>query len=193
MKIFSYILVLIVSLVFSSQSLAGNDDFQNTINQLTTKKLRTKLQVVERIIQNDSPKVEFVLESLLEGKVFYIKSNKKVVYAIKENKEYLAKDLLNGNSFGKFSKRQLKKVGINNRIRQKIKFGLSMLSLTHLDESVRLKAVKNTYKDININVFKRMKVLIKDEKSEKVRDSMLVLMNIYQLNDKDPSIRIKCH
>jgi urea transport system permease protein len=191
MKIFSYILVLIVSLVFSSQSLAGNDDFQNTINQLTTKKLRTKLLVVERIIQNDSPKVEFVLESLLEGKVFYIKSNKKVVYAIKENKEYLAKDLLNGNSFGKFSKRQLKKVGINNRIRQKIKFGLSMLSLTHLDESVRLKAVKNTYKDININVFKRIKVLIKDEKSEKVRDSMLVLMNIYQLNDKDPSIRIK--
>ena len=70
MKIFSYILVLIVSLVFSSQSLAGNDDFQDTINQLTTKKLRTKLQVVERIIQNDSPKVEFVLESLLEGKVF---------------------------------------------------------------------------------------------------------------------------
>lgn len=191
MKIFSYILVLIISLVFSSQSIASNDDFQNTINQLTSKKLKVKLQVVDKIIQNDSPKVEFVLQSLLEGKIFYIKSTKKVVYAIKENKEYLAKDLLIGNSFGKFSKRQLKKVGINNKIRQKIKVGLSILSLTHVDESVRLKAVKNTYKDINIDVFKRIKVLIKNEKSEKVRDSMLTLMNIYQLNDKDPFIRIK--
>lgn len=191
MKFFSYVLVLIVSLVFSSQSMASNNDFQNTINQLTAKKLRTKLQVVDQIIQNDSPKVEFVLQSLLEGKVFYIKSSKKVVYAIKENREYLAKDLLNGNSFGKFSKRQLEKVGINNKIRQKIKIGLSMISLTHPDESVRLKAVKSTYKDINIDVFKRIKVLVDDEKSEKVRDSMVVIINIYQLSDKDPLNRIK--
>ena len=54
-----------------------------------------------------------------------------------------------------------------------------------------MKAVKSTYKDIDINVFNRIKVLIKSEKSEKVRDSMLVLMNIYLLNDKDPFIRIK--
>ncbi|HIC39847.1 MAG TPA: urea ABC transporter permease subunit UrtB [Piscirickettsiaceae bacterium] len=191
MKIFSYILVLIVSLVFSPQSFASNDDLQNTISQLTAKKLRTKLQVVENIIHNKSPKVEFVLESLLEGKVYYIKSNKKVVYVVKENREYLAKDLLNGNSLGKFSKRQLKKVGINNKIRQKIKIGLSMLSLTHSDESVRLKAVKSTYKDINTEVFNRIKVLIQDEKSEKVRDSMLVLMNVYHLDDKDPLNRIR--
>ena len=126
MKIFSHILVMIFSLVFSSQSMASSNDFQNTIDQLTSKKLRIKAQVIDQIIQNDSPKVEFVLQSLLEGKIFYIKSNKKVVYAIKENREYLAKDLLSNNSFGKFSKRQLKKVGINNKIRQKIKVGLSM-------------------------------------------------------------------
>jgi len=91
-KLFSYVLLLTVGFVFSSQSLATNGDFQNTINQLTTKNLKTKLQVVEAIIDSANSKVEFVLQSLLEGKVYYIKNNKKVVLATKEKKEYLVKE-----------------------------------------------------------------------------------------------------
>ena len=190
-KRLSYVLLLIVGFVFSSQSFATNGDFQNTINQLTSKKLKIKLQVVEAIIDSANPKVEFVLQSLLEGKVYYIKNNKKVVLAIKEKKEYLVKELLSGNSLGKFSKQQIKKVGINNRIRQKIKAGLSMLNLKHEDEMVRLQAVKNTYKDINAAIFKKIETLIQVEDNDKVRDAMLVLMNIYRLNDTDSSVRIK--
>ncbi len=191
MNFLKYILIFFASLMFSTQGYAENGSFQDTVNQLSTKKLSNKLKVIESIIESNNPKVNFILQSLLNSEVYYIKSNKQIIFVQKNNNEYLAKDLLSGNALGKYSKRQIKKVGINNKIRQKINVGLSILNLQHKNASIRLKSIKSIYKNISKTTYEKVKKIIDTEKDSEVHESMLVLLNLYQLNDKNASVRIK--
>lgn len=191
MKYFSYILILIVSLILPSYSYANQENFEDTLNQLSTKKLTSRLVVVERIIQSKNPQVEFVLNALLEGKIYYIKSDKSVVFTDKKDGIYTAKNLITGQSLGALSKHQVKKVGINNKIRKKIKNAISLLNLTHINNSTRLQAVKSVYKNINKNTFKKIQSLVKNEQNDAVKEAMYVVINIYKLSDKNSLERIK--
>lgn len=190
MKHLSYILILIASLFFPSYSYANEESFQDTLNQLSAQKLKSRLITVEKIIQSKNPKVEFILNSLLEGKIYYIKDSKKVVFTDKKNGSYASKDLLTDQSLGVLKKYQVKKVGINNKIRQRIKNGLSLLNLTHINTSTRLKAVKSFYKDVNKNTFETIQSLVISEKDDNVKEAMYVAMNIYKMSDSDALVRI---
>jgi len=128
---------------------------------------------------------------LLEGKIYSIKSTKKVVFALKEKNKYTTTGLVNNEPLGIFSKSEVSKIRINNKIRKKIKTSLALLDLTHPDESTRLAAVKSTYKSISKEVFNTMQLLLKTEESEDVKNSMIVVISIYNLNSDNPSERLK--
>ena len=190
MKYLTCILITISGLLFSLQSNADLASFDNTLDQLTTKKLSTKLEIIEQIINSQHPRTEFILNSILDGKVYYLKSNKNVLFANKEKNKYVTKSLLNDSPLGVYNKRKLKKVGINNKIRKKIEQALAVLYLYHADESVRLKAVKDKYDYVTQELFDVIGLLIKTEKSEDVRDAMKIAINIYLLEDSNPVKRI---
>ena len=99
--------------------------------------------------------------------------------------------LLNNEPLGTFSKSEVSKIKINNKIRKKIKTSLALLDLTHPEESIRLAAVKSTYKSISKEVFNTMQFLLKTEESEDVKNSMIVVISIYNLNSDNLSERLK--
>jgi urea transport system permease protein len=187
------LLLLMLGLIIAPhQSFAEEEGFQGVIiNQLSTKNFSTKFNVVEDIVQSNNPKVKYILNSLLAGSIYSIKSTKQVVFALKDDKQYIASGLINNEPLGVFTKEQVSKIGINNKIRKIIKLNLALLDLSHPEESVRLKAVKNTYKSINQDIVNTMQLLLKTEESEGVRNSMLVVISIYNLNNDNPSERIK--
>ena len=187
------LLLLMLGLIIAPhQSFAEEEGFQGVIiNQLSTKNFSTKFNVVEDIVQSNNPKVKYILNSLLAGSIYLIKSTKQVVFALKDDKQYIASGLINNEPLGVFTKAQVSKIGINNKIRKIIKLNLALLDLSHPEESVRLKAVKNTYKSINQDIVNTMQLLLKTEESEGVRNSMLVVISIYNLNNDNPSERIK--
>ena len=182
---------LIVGVLSPLQSFAKEENFQDLLNQLSTKDFSVKFNIVEEIAQRNNPETKFILNALLEGKIYSIKSTKKVVFTVKENNKYSATGLINNEPFGVFTKSEITKVRINNKIRKKIKTSLALLDLTHPDESIRLDAVKSTYKSISKEVVNTMQLLLKTEESEDVRNSMFVVINIYNLNNDNPSERIK--
>mgnify|MGYP003789388649 FL=1 len=186
-------LLLMLGLIIAPhQSFAEEEGFQGVIiNQLSTKNFSTKFNVVEDIVQSNNPKVKYILNSLLAGSIYLIKSTKQVVFALKDDKQYIASGLINNEPLGVFTKAQVSKIGINNKIRKIIKLNLALLDLSHPEDSVRLKAVKNTYKSINQDIVNTMQLLLKTEESEGVRNSMLVVISIYNLNNDNPSERIK--
>ncbi|MFP6775434.1 MAG: urea ABC transporter permease subunit UrtB [PS1 clade bacterium] len=191
MKYLIYMLIIISGLHFPLQASANLETFEDTLNQLSAKKLPIKLKIIEQIIKSNNPRTEFILSSILDGRVFYIKGKNSVLFANKENNKYITKSLLNDEPLGIFTKRQLKKVSINNKIRKKIKQALAVLYLHHTDESVRLKAVKDTYNSINKSIIDEIELLIKTEKSEDIIDAMHIAINIYLLEDSSSINRIK--
>ena len=182
---------LIVGVFSPLQSFAKEENFQDLLNQLSTKDFSAKFNIVEEIVQKNNPETKFILNSMLEGKIYSIKNTKKVVFAVKEKNKYTTTGLFNNEPLGIFTKSEVTKVKINNKIRKKIKTSLALLDLTHPDESIRLDAVKSTYKSISKEVVNRMQLLLKTEESEDVRNSMFVVISIYNLNSDNPSERIK--
>ncbi len=188
-KYFLYPLLLVIGLSTSLQSFAELD-FQVTLNQLSDKNFAKKIKTVEAIILSKNPKTKFVLESLSKGKVYYIKSNKKVVLALKNDKKYVATDLVSDEILGIFTKRELKKIGINNKIRKKIKTSLASIDLTDSNSLTRLKAVKAIYKDINKDIINTIKPLMVSEDDADVKEAMSVAISIFNLNSRDVEERI---
>ena len=185
-------LFFLIAGVFSPlQSFAKEENFQELLNQLSTKDFSAKFNIVEEIVLKNDPKTQFILNSLLEGKIYSIKSTKKVVFAIKEKNKYTTTGLVSNKPLGIFTKSEVSKIRINNKIRKKIKTSLALLDLTHPDESTRLAAVKSTYKSISKEVFNTMQLLLKTEESEDVKNSMIVVISIYNLNSDNPSERLK--
>jgi len=185
-------LFFLIAGVFSPlQSFAKEENFQELLNQLSTKDFSAKFNVIEEIALKNDPKTQFILNSLLEGKIYFIKSTKKVVFALKENNKFTTTGLFENEPLGVFTKSEVSKIRINNKIRKKIKTSLALLDLTHPDESTRLTAVKSTYKSINKEVFNIMQLLLKTEESEDVRNSMIVVISIYNLNSDNPSERLR--
>tara|TARA_X000001036_G_scaffold65107_2_gene55783 strand:- start:7782 stop:9401 length:1620 start_codon:yes stop_codon:yes gene_type:complete len=188
----NFIFIFLFS-ILSSQAFAVEDEieFNSNINQLSAKSLKDKGKVIDLLIESSNPNVEKVLQSLLEGKVFFVKKDKTIVLVKKNKNEFFAKDIITGKSLGIFSKRQIKKVTINNSIRKKIKSGLSILNLQNSDDSVRLNAVKNSYNNIDSNLYKKIQDLVRFEKNEKIRNAMFVLLDIYHLDSIDKHIKIQ--
>ena len=186
----NFIFIFLFS-ILSSQAFAVEDEieFNSNINQLSAKSLKDKGKVIDLLIESSNPNVEKVLQSLLEGKVFFVKKDKTIVLVKKNKNEFFAKDIITGKSLGIFSKRQIKKVTINNSIRKKIKSGLSILNLQNSDDSVRLNAVKNSYNNIDSNLYKKIQDLVRFEKNEKIRNAMFVLLDIYHLDSIDKHIK----
>ena len=182
---------LIVGVFSPLQSFAKEENFQDLLNQLSTKDFSAKFNIVEEIVLKNNPETKFILNSLLDGKIYSIKSTKKVVFAVKEKNKYTTTGLFKNEPLGIFAKSEVTKVRINNKIRKKIKTSLSLLDLTHPDESIRLAAVKNIYKSISKEVVNTMQLLLKTEESEDVINSMSVVISIYDLKSDNPSVRIK--
>ena len=86
------LLLLVLGLIIAPhQSFAEEEGFQGVIiNQLSTKNFSTKFNVVEDIVQSNNPKVKYILNSLLAGRIYSIKSTKQVVFALKDDKQYIA-------------------------------------------------------------------------------------------------------
>lgn len=189
---FIFIFIFLIS-ILSPQTFAieGEIEFKNNINQLSAKSLKDKGKAIDLLIGSNNPNVEKILKSLLEGKLFFLKKDKKIVLIKKDKKEFFAKDIITGKSLGVFSKRQIKKITINNSIRKKIKSELSILNLQNSNDRIRLAAVKNSYNNINHNLYKKIQDLVRSEKNEEIRNAMFILLDIYRLDSIESHIKIQ--
>ena len=189
---FIFIFIFLIS-ILSSQTFAieGEIEFKNNINQLSAKSLKDKGKAIDLLIGSNNSNIEKILKSLLEGKLFFLKKDKKIVLIKKDKKEFFAKDIITGKSLGVFSKRQIKKITINNSIRKKIKSELSILNLQNSNDRIRLAAVKNSYNNIDHNLYKKIQDLVKSEKNEEIRNAMFILLDIYRLDSIENHIKIQ--
>ena len=122
------LLVLITSYTHATET--------TLINQLpTSKNMAAKAAVIEQITDT------MVLQALLDAQLYYRKDNKQVVLAIKEGKQFRIHPVFDSTATQLVAKRAIKKITINNRIRQSIRTRLATLGFTAADANERLAAI----------------------------------------------------
>ena len=152
------------------------------VEQLPTTKLNKMAPLIEQIAATSAPQVRAILQPLMDGDLYYLKSNKRVVSVYKnEQKQYQLTDVLTAEALPAVKKSAIKKVRTNNRLRGQIRDLLANLDLTSTDTEIRIAALKQLLDNPNQTGLTAVNKLIKGEKDDDARGLMSVILLIEQL------------
>ena len=109
---FLKIILIILSFVCLQSAYSDNFDLKDQILQLDTKNFKKKITIIEKISQIEGDFSLIALKSILDGKLYLRKSDKKILLVDIINRDYYAFDFFNNTEYGIINKRKFFKLMI---------------------------------------------------------------------------------
>ncbi|MEL0658149.1 urea ABC transporter permease subunit UrtB [Psychromonas arctica] len=181
------LLPLLLFFVMSFNASAAVSETQQSalptlVEQLPNTKLNKMASLIEQIAVTSTPQVSDILQPLMDGDLYYLKADKRVVSVYKnQQNQYELTDVLTAEVLPAVSKSAIKKVRTNNRLRGQIRDLLANLDLTSADADTRIAALKQLLDNPNQTGLTAVNKLIKSEKDDDARELMSVILLLAQL------------
>ncbi|MEM6987156.1 MAG: urea ABC transporter permease subunit UrtB, partial [Pseudomonadota bacterium] len=153
---------------------------------LTKRDKALRLDAIDRIASSGAQESEALLRLLLEGDLFFWKSEKQVVRAEKDGRKFVLFSLEDNTELATVGRREAKKISINNTLRGAVKAALSTLDLVSPDRSVRLAAVRAQYASLSVPA-ERLDSLIEAEGDSDISAALLLLRDLTLAAQGDPA------
>ncbi len=196
------IITLLLLLVLSWQSHANaadtdagvspNEQLATLIAKLPKTKLRSMASVIDEIAAVKNPQTKFVLQSMLDGDLYYIKSNRTIVQAIKnDSKLYQLTDVMTNESLDPVKKSVISKIRTNNSLRSKLRSLLARIDLTDPNKAVRLQAVQQLLSSPNKGSVGIIEELVEAEQANEVKQVMTTILALDKLKSGDHSEKMQ--
>lgn len=189
--------VLLCCVVFWHSTLYAQNTAVNTesalselTQQLPNTKLRKMASLVEKIAAIEQPQTRNILQAMLKGELYYIKTNKTIVHAVKSDKQYALTNVLTGESLSSVNKSSIKKIRTNNSLRSRLRSFIAKLDLTHTDKKIRIGAVKQLLDNPSKTGLQAVTDLITQETDDDVRELMNITLLIAKLQTGDHGEKI---
>ena len=193
-KIFAVFFILfsflLVSPAHSDPPAVDDIEFKQALNKLTQKNFRKKQAAIESLQAISHSKLKSVYESLLASKLFYIKKNKQIILAEESDDGYRVADFFTSEDLGEFGKRKVKKISINNKIRNILRSAIAGLNLTDPDPVVRLTAVEDMMKNMSESLISVMKNHQINEPDSKVKNAITIALALGEIESEDKKTKI---
>lgn len=136
-------------ILFCSNLKADNNKLENLILKLDTKNFQKKIDVIEEIFNIDTNYSLLTLKSIQEGKLYIRKSDKKVLLVNIKNRTYNTFDFFDNSELGVEKKRKIKKIKINNKIRNILNNRIGILQLSRGSKKDKIEAISDIIKEAN--------------------------------------------
>lgn len=139
--------ILGLALLIFSIAVSAADKAEPNLREISQQLVGAKLKTLPAIVEQFETGGEAalpLLEAMLKGKLFVRKSDKLIVIADRqEDGNYALVDALSIKPLTAVSKRALKKVKVNNRLRVQLRNIIARVTLTSADSDTREDAVRN--------------------------------------------------
>jgi len=183
-----FLLLLLLFISGQSDALQAELDakvsagLSDLVKQLPKTKLRKMAPLIEKISLTKHPQTRAVLQFMLDGELYFLKSNKQVVRAkATENRLYQLTDVLSQESLTAVKKSQLSKIKTNNSLRSNLRNIIAKIDLTDDDKKIRLQAVQQLLSSPSKQSAAIITELIDDEKDQNVQTLMATTLSLQQL------------
>ena len=175
------------SIYASGEKFNQDQQFKEILNGLTAKSFSDKEQVISQIAESKHKQSLLILQQLLDGKIYYRKSDKQLFVTELADKQASIYEPVTMQSVETLHKNKLKKVAINNKLRGVLKRYIAQLSLSDSDSFVRKNAATTIMSSIDESIAELIRDRLVVENDESVRDELLTALNIYKLNSENKS------
>lgn len=192
MKFLSTLLLcLLLMPAYAAKVATGEPELDAVFETLVGSNFNAKEVALRQLAASANPKRFILIEGVLDGRLRLHKKSKRLVWAEKQGKKYLAIDALSDEPLGEFKKRKLKKISINNRLRGVIKGILAMRDLDGKIAGERLKAVEAMLASPSPDQVGLLKPRIAQETEPQVRAAMQLVLSLASLSSDEAGQRLK--
>lgn len=122
------------------------------VGSLPGAKLRALPKIVDELSKLQDERLLPMFEYMLEGKLYYTKSDKRVVLLVEEADDgdlYTIKDVLAGSGAESVGKKSVKKIKVNNKLRKQLRQLIAQLTLFSSDKTQRYSSAENLLNDLS--------------------------------------------
>ena len=183
-----------MSLFLSAPSYAekqvNSDEFVAALETLKSKSFKDKANALDKLASTNDERVLSVIEAMLKARLFYTKADKNIVIAIKGPEGYAITDVLTNAAQSTVEKSKLKKITVNNSLRNKIRGLMAALKLTSPDADLRLQAVKQMIGTTDDASLKALNAQLKQESDDKVKTAITTVLNLNKLSSDNEATKI---
>ena len=192
-QVFSWLFVFLVSISISMEAMPSSAGLAEIGKQLTLVKLSKVAPVLDKMEQHGGDQVLPLFEAMLAGNLYFVKADKTLVMVVERNSDddsvvvssaFIEKELLS------FTKGELKKVRVNNKLRRILRRKIAQLTLTSSDPATRETAVQNMLRNLddeNIELLTRARLV---ETSSAIIEKIDLALAIGMLNSTDDDQRL---
>lgn len=166
------------------------DQFMAAVAVLRDKNFRVKGEAIVALEASNHARTRELLEAMLGSRLFYQKSNQRVVIVTPSGDEYAIVDAISGGALGVVGKRSLKKISVNNQLRKSLRGVLARMSLESTDADIRLDAVKEIVKNVTPEVVTLLRAVLAKEEDDKVREMIDTVLVLVDVDSTDKATRI---
>ena len=188
-RYFGTFMLLVVLGVGQAFSEAGNK-LEESLTQLPKASLKQKEQLVETLASLKDERIAVILQNLLEGTLYYRKSDKRIVAIAKKDGDYEIRDLLTTEVLGVVSKRKIKKIGVNNKLRRQLRSAIAHLNLSSKKPQLRLQAVNDIIKTMDHESAMLLREHLAQEKNNEIIDLIISGLALVDIKSTDKQTRL---
>ncbi len=171
------LLFKIILLFFSALSCSICLGFEQG-KELASSSLKEKSTWIEKIAADPATSSAQILEAWLMGKLFYWPQENRLVVAQKDGRSYLLLDLETGDALETVTRKQVKKIKVNNKLRKQIKQTIAFLDLSSSNISKRSAAIAELKRKPDYSI---LQTLLKLETSNQTENLASDLNNLIGL------------
>ncbi len=184
-------LIIVSCTLLFNVSHAASSTLDEAFALLPSSKFDQKSQAISLLVQSGHDSTEVLLSAILEGKLYYVKKGKRIVYAQKEGSKLRLTDVMNAEDLGLVSKRKAKKISINNKLRKQLKLELSSLKLFHADPKERLTAVEALIGKADPTAIHKLKIIKMTELEKTVIDAIDLVLAFSELDSDSVDVQLQ--
>ncbi|WP_416308387.1 urea ABC transporter permease subunit UrtB [Neptunicella sp. SCSIO 80796] len=157
-------------------------DLPTLVAELPQAGLKEMPSLTEKLADSGDPRVRNIFKYLLEGDLYYVKSDKRVVWVQRQpDGLYALQDILSDEQLTPQPKSAITKIRTNNNLRSQLRGLLAQIDFTHPDANVRLQAVKQILDNPDEGATRRLQYLIGIEQNDDVKQLMNTAIAVRQL------------
>ncbi len=194
------LIVLLISGAVLAQSETETETAENTVNQnpnfstlvenLNASSFNAKSKAIDDIARVKDPRVLPILKLMVEGDLYYRKTDGRIVSTTKVEDGLELTDVLDGQVLEVVGSRDARKVRINNAVRGQLRTAIAVLELTADDKKTRFESARNLIKSPDDSLRDELIAAIEAEESNSVKEMLKVAVARIDINTDDQALRL---
>lgn len=144
--------------------------------ELVDAKLSKMVPILDKIEKASDESVLPLFRTLLNGDLYYIESTKQIVGQFDVNGETGYKNVFTDQINATLTKRDVKKIRVNNTLRGYLRSAIARIQLTSKNPSVRESAVRELLSQLDDSTIETLESLYPNEPNKKVKEAMALAL-----------------